>query len=36
MGVAHRLYEKYGFTRDPERDWLDLPEIPLLRFRLDL
>jgi ribosomal protein S18 acetylase RimI-like enzyme len=36
MAAAHRLYERAGFTRLPERDWLPVPEVPLLAFRLDL
>jgi ribosomal protein S18 acetylase RimI-like enzyme len=36
MRAAHRLYEKAGFVRVPDRDWLPIPEVPLLAFRLDL
>jgi ribosomal protein S18 acetylase RimI-like enzyme len=36
MRAAHRLYERLGFQRVPERDWLPLPEVPLLAFRLAL
>lgn len=36
MTVAHRLYERAGFVRAPERDWSPRPEVPLLAFRLDL
>jgi ribosomal protein S18 acetylase RimI-like enzyme len=36
MPAAHRLYESIGFTRVPERDWLPIPEVPLMAFRLDV
>jgi ribosomal protein S18 acetylase RimI-like enzyme len=36
MTAAHRLYERAGFRRVPERDWTPIPEVPLLAFRLDL
>ncbi len=36
MHAAHRLYERLGFTRLPERDWSPLPGIDLLVYRLDL
>jgi len=36
MNAAHRLYERAGFRRVPERDWVPTPEVPLLAFRLDL
>jgi ribosomal protein S18 acetylase RimI-like enzyme len=36
MTAAHQLYERAGFVRVPERDWLPRPEVPLLAFRLDL
>ncbi|MCU1448367.1 MAG: acetyltransferase [Acidimicrobiales bacterium] len=36
MTTAHRLYERAGFARAPERDWLPEPDVPLLAFRLDL
>ncbi len=36
MLAAHRLYHQAGFVRVPERDWLPVPEVPLLAFRLDL
>jgi ribosomal protein S18 acetylase RimI-like enzyme len=36
MAAAHRLYARIGFVRVPERDWLPVPEVPLLAFRLDL
>jgi ribosomal protein S18 acetylase RimI-like enzyme len=36
MTTAHRLYERLGFQRLPERDWAPVPGIVLLAFRLDL
>jgi ribosomal protein S18 acetylase RimI-like enzyme len=36
MTEAHRLYERLGFVRTPERDWQPLPHIRLIAFRLDL
>jgi ribosomal protein S18 acetylase RimI-like enzyme len=36
MVVAHRLYQRAGFQRMPERDWLPVPDVPLWGFRLDL
>jgi GNAT superfamily N-acetyltransferase len=36
MGTAHRLYERAGFVRAAELDWLPVPEIPLLGYVLDL
>lgn len=36
MTTAHELYARVGFVRVPERDWLPVPEVPLLAFRLDL
>jgi ribosomal protein S18 acetylase RimI-like enzyme len=36
MTAAHRLYQGSGFQRVPERDWLPVPDVPLLAFRLDL
>jgi ribosomal protein S18 acetylase RimI-like enzyme len=32
--TAHRLYQRMGFVRTPERDWSPLPGINLLGFRL--
>jgi ribosomal protein S18 acetylase RimI-like enzyme len=34
--AAHRLYERLGFRRLPERDWSPYPGVDLLGFRLDL
>jgi ribosomal protein S18 acetylase RimI-like enzyme len=36
MTTAHRLYERRGFRRLPERDFTPVPEVPLLAYRLDL
>ncbi|HMK96884.1 MAG TPA: GNAT family N-acetyltransferase [Acidimicrobiales bacterium] len=36
MEAAHHLYESAGFVRVPERDWLPVPEVPLMAFRLAL
>jgi GNAT superfamily N-acetyltransferase len=36
MPAAHRLYERLGFRRAPDHDWLPVPEIPLLAYVLDL
>jgi GNAT superfamily N-acetyltransferase len=36
MRAAHRVYERLGFARDPERDWSPLPGVQLLAFVLRL
>jgi ribosomal protein S18 acetylase RimI-like enzyme len=36
MRAAHRIYERLGFDRAPERDWEPAPGIALLAYRLDL
>jgi ribosomal protein S18 acetylase RimI-like enzyme len=36
MHAAHRLYERMGFSRLPERDWNPTPGMTLLVYRLDL
>lgn len=36
MTTAHRLYERLGFDRLPERDWAPEPGISLIAYRLDL
>jgi ribosomal protein S18 acetylase RimI-like enzyme len=36
MTSAHRLYERAGFRRVPDRDWTPVPDVPLLAFLLDL
>jgi GNAT superfamily N-acetyltransferase len=35
MQAAHRIYERMGFVRDPERDWWPTPEIRLVAYQLD-
>ncbi len=36
MTAAHRIYERLGFTRLPERDWAPIPGLDLYAFSLDL
>ena len=36
MHAAHRLYERRGYARDPERDWMPEPDFTLLAYRLQL
>jgi ribosomal protein S18 acetylase RimI-like enzyme len=36
MKAAHRLYDRLGFTRLPERDWSPAPGVDLLVYALDL
>jgi ribosomal protein S18 acetylase RimI-like enzyme len=39
MHTAHRIYERLGFTRTPERDWNPLPDLPdltLITYELTL
>lgn len=36
MTTAHRLYERLGFARLPERDWSPMPGIDLLVYSRDL
>jgi ribosomal protein S18 acetylase RimI-like enzyme len=36
MAAAHRLYERLGFTRLPERDWSPVPGVDLLVYVLEL
>ena len=36
MTAAHRLYERLGFRRLPERDWSPVPGVDLLVYGLDL
>lgn len=36
MADAHRLYERLGFVRTPERDWRPVPHVELIAFRKDL
>jgi ribosomal protein S18 acetylase RimI-like enzyme len=36
MTAAHRLYERLGFTRLPERDWTPVPGIDLVVYAREL
>jgi len=36
MTAAHRLYQRLGFTRLPERDWSPVPGVDLLVYARDL
>lgn len=36
MRSAHRLYDRLGFRRVPERDWSPVPGVDLLAFSLPL
>jgi ribosomal protein S18 acetylase RimI-like enzyme len=36
MTAAHRLYQRNGFVRVPDRDWILDPELTLIAFGLDL
>lgn len=36
MARAHRLYERLGFVRMPERDWEPHPGVTLVAYLLDL
>ncbi|WP_329001537.1 GNAT family N-acetyltransferase [Kribbella sp. NBC_00709] len=36
MTAAHRIYERLGFTRLPERDWAPIPGVDLFAFSMDL
>ncbi|MFE1959455.1 GNAT family N-acetyltransferase [Streptomyces sp. NPDC059479] len=36
MRRAHRIYERLGFVRSPERDWEPLPGLLLLAYALEL
>lgn len=36
MHAAHRLYDRMGFARTPERDWQPAPDIKLIAYVLDL
>jgi ribosomal protein S18 acetylase RimI-like enzyme len=36
MTAAHRLYQRNGFVRIPDRDWVLDADLTLIAFRLDL
>ncbi|MFI6082562.1 GNAT family N-acetyltransferase [Streptomyces sp. NPDC051217] len=36
MLSAHRIYERLGFVRTPERDWAPYPELVLLTYSLEI
>lgn len=36
MTTAHRIYERLGFRRTPDRDWSPVPGVSLITFRVDL
>lgn len=36
MHIAHRLYERLGFIRLPERDWSPVPDVRLVAYVLPL
>ncbi|WP_329381808.1 GNAT family N-acetyltransferase [Streptomyces sp. NBC_01716] len=36
MLAAHRIYERLGFVRTPERDWTPYPELVLLTYSLEI
>jgi hypothetical protein len=36
MHAAHRIYQRLGFVRTPERDWYPEPEVKLITYLLEL
>ena len=36
MTSAHRVYERHGFVRAPERDWSPVPGVDLIAFTKEL
>jgi ribosomal protein S18 acetylase RimI-like enzyme len=36
MHAAHRVYERFGFTRAPERDWSPIGDLQLQVYELEL
>ncbi|MGI8330983.1 GNAT family N-acetyltransferase [Actinomadura scrupuli] len=35
MGAAHRIYERIGFQRTPDRDWSPVPGVDLITYALE-
>ena len=36
MREAHRIYERLGYTRAPERDWSPVPGVHLIAYTMEL
>jgi len=36
MSAAHRIYQRKGFERVPDRDWSPVPDVHLIAFRKEL
>lgn len=36
MTTAHRIYERLGFRRTPDKDWSPTPRTRLITYRIDL
>ncbi|MEZ0090450.1 GNAT family N-acetyltransferase [Streptacidiphilus sp. EB129] len=36
MVHAHRIYERLGFVRTPERDWMPIPGLQLMTYAVEL
>lgn len=36
MAAAHRVYDRLGYTRAPERDWSPMPGVALIAFTKEL
>ncbi|MEP6817500.1 MAG: GNAT family N-acetyltransferase [Marmoricola sp.] len=36
MAAAHRIYERLGFERAPDRDWSPLPGVQLIAYQMTL
>ena len=36
MHAAHRVYERLGYRRVPDRDWSPVPHVHLIAYRLEL
>jgi Acetyltransferases len=35
MAAAHRIYERIGFERTPDRDWSPVPGVDLITYALE-